>query len=290
MQARDPEEYFRRLADAGVLCRPRERSPGNMVGYALASPEDRNRQGQPVWFSGRRLARDLALPKLLERWRSAPAPAPAVPPAPGERSAIGRGERKAALAEVVAAVSAATSAVRSSGDEDDATVRAVAHAAGDLFAGFGAVTSAAHPPDRWEAADVFDRATRSPDVVQPLRWPPVAEALRSAAWRLTAVRSLTARDSDGAAQLVLALAALAAEIAAWNERRQHFAAAAAADRTAVLLRTEAARDRVTAERPLRPPPQGPTTGPGVQVPADRLSELRTGPNRSHDRAGRRPHR
>jgi len=34
----------------------------------------------PVWFSGRSLARDLSLPKLLERWASAAPPAQPLPP------------------------------------------------------------------------------------------------------------------------------------------------------------------------------------------------------------------
>lgn len=292
VQARDPEEFFRRLADLGVLCRPREWPPGQLVGYALAAPGDDNAQGLPVWFSGRRLARDLALPKLLDRWRSAPAPPAVVAPAAGERSLVGRGERKQALAEAGAAVTAAAAAVRGG---DGPTVHAVAHAAGDLFTGFGVVASASYPPAPWEPADVFDRATRSPGVVQPLRWPPVAEALRSAAWRLTAVRSLTSRDSDGAAQLVLALAVLAVEIAAWNEQQRHLGAAAAADRTAALLHAGPAGQRVTVRAPLvpTPPVRRPARGVparGAPPPVGRSGEPRDDRSRSEVRPGRRPHR
>ena len=75
VQAHDPEQFFRRLADLGVLVRPHEWPSGQLVGYAVAAPGDETAEGLPVWYSGRGLSRDLALPQLLQRWVSAAAPA-----------------------------------------------------------------------------------------------------------------------------------------------------------------------------------------------------------------------
>ena len=235
VQAQDPEDFFRRLADLGASVRPKELPPGQLVGYAVAAPGDETSEGMPVWFSGRSLARDLALPKLLARWASA-TPQESIPPAPGERSQIGRTERETAVAEAVAAVEQATTAVASG---ERAVVASVAHAAGDMLSAVCTVTERGRgvAPVPWAAADVFDRAARTPGQGQPNRWEPVASQLRSAAWRLVAVRAVTGKTGDsGVGQLVLALAALAAEIAAFREQQHCVAQAGAARRSAQLLR------------------------------------------------------
>ena len=233
VQAQDPEEFFRRLADLGVLVRPREAPPGHLVGYAVAAPGDVNAEGQPVWFGGRRLAPDLSLPALRARWRSAePAPDP-IPPAPHEYAMVGRAERAAAVQQAADAARDATGALGG-----DASVGpAVAHATADLLAALCAVTGRSTTPVPWAASDEFDRAARTPVLRQPRRWPPVAGELRRAAWRLAAARSVTrGRDDDpGTAELMVAVALLIAEIAAYHEQRRHLAQAVAARRTARVL-------------------------------------------------------
>lgn len=42
-----------------------------MTGYAVAWPGDRDAAGHPVWYGGGKLAADLSLPKLLQRWQPA---------------------------------------------------------------------------------------------------------------------------------------------------------------------------------------------------------------------------
>ena len=62
-------EFVRLLRDAGLAARPRyDRIGGNrVVGYAVAEqPSD---GGVAVFFGGGKLARDLSLPVLRERWR-----------------------------------------------------------------------------------------------------------------------------------------------------------------------------------------------------------------------------
>lgn len=235
VQAQDPEDFFRRLADLGALVRPKELPPGQLVGYSIAARGDETAEGLPVWFSGRRLARDLALPQLLRRWASAPAPT-VIPPAVEERSQVGREEREAAIAEAISAVEHAGAAIAAG---ERAAVPSIAHAAGDMLSAVCAVTERGRgvTPVPWAAADVFDRAARSPQIGQPRRWEPVASQLRTAAWRLIAVRAVTGRSGEaGMGQLVLALAALAAEIAAFREQERCIAQSSAARRSAQLLR------------------------------------------------------
>ena len=62
-------EFVRFLRDAGLAARPRyDRVGGHrVVGYAVA--EEPSDGGVAVFFGGGKLARDLSLPALRERWR-----------------------------------------------------------------------------------------------------------------------------------------------------------------------------------------------------------------------------
>lgn len=261
VQARDPDEFFRRLNDLGVRYQVRESPQGQVCGYVVADPDDLDARGEPIWFGGRRsLARDLSLPQLLKRWKSAPPPPSPVPPTPGERAAVGRGERGAALQDATEAGQAAAVALRTA---DEETAAAIGHATGDLLTAVGALTRPGRPLEPWEPAELFDRATRRPGVGQPApstatfeasdegRWPSVAAQLRTAAWRLVAVRTLTARDSAGHAELLVALTALLAELAAWHEQRRQSAHALASQNAGTSLRSS------MAGRPWTPPPHAP---------------------------------
>ncbi|GAA1204620.1 relaxase/mobilization nuclease domain-containing protein [Pseudonocardia alaniniphila] len=279
VQARDPEQFFRRLFDLGVRVRPRARHAGQLAGYSVAAPGDETAEGLPVWYSGRALSPDLSLPQLLKRWASAPPPGPPIAPAPGERSQVGRAELEAAAGDALAALEQATSTV-AAGEDDE--VPGIAHAAGDMFTAVGAVTQhGGHgqmvPRD---AADLFDRASRTPMVGQPDRLSPVAAALRTAAWRLVAVRSLSGRtgqDSAGA-QLVLALAALVAEIAAYRERQGCVVQASSARRSAQILRASRGAGRASGAADGR---LGRGDGPGRRP----VSTPRPAPTVVHPRPG-----
>ena len=225
-------------------------------------PDDLNADGRPVWFGGRRLAPDLSLPALRARWRSAvPAPDP-IPPGPHEYAMVGRAERAAAVHQATAAARDATGALGG----DPRAGSAVAHATADLLAALCAVTRRSTNPVPPVVSDEFDRAARTPDLrhlSQPGRWPPVAGELRRAAWRLAAARSVTrGRDDDpGMAELMVAVAALIAEIAAYHEQRRHLAQAAAARRAGrVLPRPTSSGGAGRGTGPSRPPPS--RSGPG----------------------------
>ncbi|HUK72618.1 MAG TPA: hypothetical protein VLW50_28285 [Streptosporangiaceae bacterium] len=72
--ARTEEEFFARLAHAGVLVRRRysTRNAGEVTGYAVGLPQHTDTDGQTVWYGGGKLAADLTLPKLRTRWAGPP--------------------------------------------------------------------------------------------------------------------------------------------------------------------------------------------------------------------------
>lgn len=60
--AADEDEFFRRLTEVGLRLEKRIAPSGDTIGYKVALPGDRNRDGQPVWFPGSKLAPDLSCP------------------------------------------------------------------------------------------------------------------------------------------------------------------------------------------------------------------------------------
>ncbi|MFI6515479.1 relaxase/mobilization nuclease domain-containing protein [Spirillospora sp. NPDC050679] len=69
-------DFFARLENDGVLVHRRLGRHGSdqATGYAVALPDDRNAAGRPVWFGGGKLAADLTLPRLRQRWSPAAGP------------------------------------------------------------------------------------------------------------------------------------------------------------------------------------------------------------------------
>jgi hypothetical protein len=249
VQARDQGAYFAKLGDLGVMSRVRLSPAGEPVGYSLATAGDVNAAGEPVWYGGGSLAKDLTLPKLGARWASAQARTP-IPPAAGELSAVGRAERSAAVTEAVSAMEHASAAL-AAGERAEAP--GIVHAVEDMVNAVSIVGEKDRPVAwRSRAADRYQRAARSSGTGQPTTWGPVAADLRSAAWRLAAIRALvpSRRDDGGAGALVVALSALIGEVAAYHEQRQCLAQAHAA---------RAARD-VLSRPPDRPTPSTTSTG------------------------------
>lgn len=270
VRAGDPEQFAQRLADQGVLVRPRLGAGGEWVGYKVAAARDVTAAGSPVWYGGRSLAPDLSLPRLLQRWESAPPPAGPIPPEPAEFSRVGRAERTAALLEATTAIEACTAAGAAGGLGPD-----VVHAAGDMASAVCTVTAGTSVAVPWTAADVLDRATRTGWVVQPTRWSATAQQLRSAAWRLAASR-VGRNDSGGAAALVVALAALVAEIAAYHSQHQRWAQAAAAGDSADHIAGVIASTAHGTPRPSLGPSPGPSLSP-VPRPTPAARRATAGP-------------
>jgi len=65
--AKDLEEFFNLLADAGLQVETRTLPSGDLGGYKVALSDD----GTPIWFSGSSLATDLSLPQIRQRLAAA---------------------------------------------------------------------------------------------------------------------------------------------------------------------------------------------------------------------------
>lgn len=225
-------EFFDRLASAGLLVHKRVAPSGDLLGYKVALPDDRNKDGEPVFYPGARLAPDLSLPRIRERWTAtaspgqdgegvtADAPLRAVPgPATARR----------------AATTAAWQAVLIFDDNgDDSVISAHIAAAGEVLDAL-AKTSAAHTrKELGQAASAFERASRSH--VRAARGHD--RALRQAARDLVHGGPALGRGEDGASTAMLIDMAffLVTAAAAWHGRKEHAQQAAAALQAAEHLR------------------------------------------------------
>ncbi|MFJ2115732.1 relaxase/mobilization nuclease domain-containing protein [Streptomyces sp. NPDC087850] len=224
-------EFFERLASAGLLVHKRAAPSGDLLGYKVALPDDRNKDGEPVFYPGARLAPDLSLPRIRERWTtmvspaedgegiSADAPLRSVPgPASARRTAT----------------TAAWQAVLVFDGDDDGVISAHIAAAGEVLDAL-AKTSAAHTRKQLgEAASAFERASRSH--VRAARGHD--RALRQAARDLVHGGPALGRGEDGASTAMLIDMAffLVTAAAAWHGRKEHAQQAAAALQAAEHLR------------------------------------------------------
>ncbi|MFG2875137.1 relaxase/mobilization nuclease domain-containing protein [Streptomyces sp. NPDC048337] len=225
-------EFFDRLASAGLLVRRRSAPSGDTLGYTVALPEDRNKDGLPVFYSGSKLAPDLSLPRIRERWTGTPTQPTAVPasgPASARRRATG------ALWQAVLLIDHGA----------DGTVAAQIAAAGEVLDAL-AKTSAAHTRHQLsQAATAFERAARSH--VRAERGHD--RALRQAARDLIHSGPALGRGEDGATTaMVIDMAFFLATAAAnWHARKHHAQQAAAALQAAEHLR---AAYEATAAQPM----------------------------------------
>ncbi|MGJ7878062.1 relaxase/mobilization nuclease domain-containing protein [Streptomyces rochei] len=239
--ATSEEEFFDRLAAAGVLIRKRVAPSGDLLGYKVALPDDRNDDQEPVIYAGSTLSPDLSLPRIRERWSGEP-PSQSVD-TPSERT-TGTAPNAPAAARRRAAT-AAWQAVLVIDHGEDAVVAAQIAAAGEVLDAL-AKTSAAHTrTELREAAFAFERATRSH--VKAKRGHD--RALRQAARDLVYSGPALGRGEDGATTAMLIDMAffLVTAAAHWHAKKEHAQQAAAAREAAEHLR---AAYRAAAEIPL----------------------------------------
>ncbi|MFF5837757.1 relaxase/mobilization nuclease domain-containing protein [[Kitasatospora] papulosa] len=225
--ARSEEEFFDRLASAGLLIRKREAPSGDLLGYKVALPDDRNKNGEPVFYPGARLAPDLSLPRIRERWSvdsdktgSLDSPGSASPNSPSAA------RRRTATAAWVA--------IGVVEDGDDAVAAAYVAATGEVLDAL-AKTSAAHTRSELrDAANAFERASRSH--IRAVRGHD--RALRQAARDLVHGGPALGRGEDGAstAMVIDMLFFLVTAAAHWHARKGHAQQAEAASRAAEHLR------------------------------------------------------
>lgn len=230
--ATSEEEFFDRLAAAGLLIRKRIAPSGDLLGYKVALPGDRNGEKEPVFYAGSTLAPDLSLPRIRECWTL---------PAEAAASADGSRLEEPALPDVTGPAfarrraSAATwQALLVIDHGDDGAAAAQIAAAGEILDAL-AKTSAAHTrTELREAAFAFERASRSH--VRAVRGHD--RALRQAARDLVHSGPALGRGEDGATTAMLIDMAFFLAIAAanWHARKHHGQQAAAARQAAEHLR------------------------------------------------------
>ncbi|MGI5205825.1 relaxase/mobilization nuclease domain-containing protein [Spirillospora sp. CA-108201] len=252
--AEDEDDFFTALEHAGVLVKTREspRTPGEITGYAVALPHHTNQEGQPVWFSGGRLAANLTLPKLRHRW-TAPQGSKRFERPSFNRGELTHQERSAAYQEAARAAATATWQMR---HIQDPAVRAdLAAAAADVLNVTAAITG---NRGLAAAADFYDRAAREPYGYQPPSTPYGAN-LRTVA-RGLALSEINARRGQRPSpvgillHLIVQLAAFVETIAEFRQQQRRLAQAAAARRAASQL-TSLGRSTPRPNTPTLPSPQ-----------------------------------
>ncbi|MDX2675943.1 relaxase/mobilization nuclease domain-containing protein [Streptomyces sp. NY05-11A] len=235
--AMSEEEFFDRLASAGLLIRKRVAPSGDLLGYTVALPDDRNGDKEPAFYAGSTLAPDLSLPRIRKRFSRSPLGQKTDTPSVEAPSGPANARRRAAAATWQAVLVIDHGA--------DAQVAAHIAAAGEVLDAL-ARTSAAHTRAQLrEAAFVFERATRSH--VQAERGHD--RALRRAARDLVRSGPALGRGEDGAttAMAIDMLFFLVTAAAHWHAKKNHAQQAAAAQEAAEHLR---AAYRAAADIPL----------------------------------------
>ncbi|ELS55814.1 relaxase/mobilization nuclease domain-containing protein [Streptomyces viridochromogenes] len=225
---RSEGEFFDRLTAAGVLVETRVAPSGDLLGYKVALTDDLNKDGVPVFYPGSKLAPDLSLPRIRERWSgdAAGRDPDTDPSADSARVTPSTARRQA--------TSASWQAVLIIDQGDDGQISAVIAAYGEVLDAL-AKTSAAHTRrELQEAAWAFERASRSHIRAERGH----DRALRQAARDLVHGGPALGRGQDGATTAMLIDMAIFFVLAAahWHAKKEHAQQAAAARQAAEHLR------------------------------------------------------
>ncbi|CAL9677749.1 hypothetical protein SUDANB105_08060 (plasmid) [Streptomyces sp. enrichment culture] len=239
-------DFFARLSASGVRVKQRIAPDGTVTGYSVALPGDRDGVQQPVWFSGTRLAPDLSLPRVRERWHGSAAV-----------SAISAAEM---WQEAERRVRAAADQLGAGGLHEGAGDVA---ALGDLIV-VAAVISPRLVRDRMrQAAHEFERASRAPG---DRRLEGEARGLYRESAQLLTQSAAAAGRNDTAAALGFMLALVQAVEASrrWHQAQEHRAQAEASGRAGRLLREAVeVTAGVSAAREFRSRPKRAAVRPGA---------------------------
>ncbi|MFD7517497.1 relaxase/mobilization nuclease domain-containing protein [Streptomyces niveus] len=222
--ATSESEFFGRLAAEGLVVRQRLAPSGDLLGYKVALPDDVNKEGQPVFYPGSKLAPDLSLPRIRERWSAGQ---------PDQGTSL-RTSADGPSAARRRTTSAAWSAIMLIEDGDDGAAAAVIAAAGEVLDAL-ATTSADHTRrELRDAASAFERASRSH--IRAARGHD--RALRQAARDLIHSGPALGQGEDGAttAMAIDMLFFLVTTAVHWHAKKNHAQQAAAARQAGEHLR------------------------------------------------------
>ncbi|RYJ30702.1 hypothetical protein CU044_1045 [Streptomyces sp. L-9-10] len=225
----DETEFFDRLTAAGLLIRTRTAPSGDLLGYKVALPDDRNHDGEPVFYAGSTLAPDLSLPKIRKRWTTSAPEAErdpdvsAGPRWPGPAGA--RRRASTAMWQALLVIDHGT----------DEQIAARINGVGEVLDALATTSAAPTRSELRQAAFVFERATRSHTRAERGH----DRALRQAARELVRSGPVLGDGEDGATTAMVIDMAFFLITAAvhWHAKKNHAQQAAAARQSAEHLRT-----------------------------------------------------
>ncbi|MFE4173260.1 relaxase/mobilization nuclease domain-containing protein [Streptomyces sp. NPDC056909] len=199
-----PEEFLYLLSHTeGVLTEVQYFPSGGIRGYKIALEGDTNAAGQPIWFSGSTLAPDLSFPQVRERLT---ATAPQATPQTGDRHRPNPWHQATAAAERIP---------HHLDQADDPAAQAHLAAFGEALDALPLIAPAAIRPQLRQAADAFERATRSRIHADHHH----ARALRGAVRAM--LRQPTTGDGTGLAMLLDAAVLVVMAAIRWHDLRHH---------------------------------------------------------------------
>ncbi|MDX3656261.1 hypothetical protein PV646_02975 [Streptomyces sp. ID05-26A] len=259
---------------------------GSLTGYRVAASGDWSTTSPDgrVWYGGGSLAHDLSAPKLTNRWAATSAAA-----GPDDELAGARRDANDLLARATQATENARSHLAALLDASDTSTGGggdgITHAAADMLIAVATTIDRPTPGALTEAAAAYEWAATAPHRVQPVQWSQAAVELRTAARALlkAGILSKRASTSVAAVALLVALAGLLAQTAAWRQQAGQTRQAAAAQRAADLVNIDGGtweHNSVRAPRHATGTPT-PNTTPGLQ-PDQRRTTRQRPPRRGHD--------
>ncbi|MER7049928.1 relaxase/mobilization nuclease domain-containing protein [Streptomyces jumonjinensis] len=218
--AQSEDEFFTRLQRSGLRVSKKTADDGSMLGYSVALPGDRTGAGRAVWFSGSRLAPDLSLPRIRERWTGTPAGALL-------ESAGPVATRAAAWQAAAEHVHQAAAILGQSGNAASAGEMV---ALSDLLTTYATQAPAEVRQQLRDAARTFERAGRAPTSRQMTT--DAHRHLRTATQLVAMSASLGVSGGEAAAAITILVAVALAVVAA---QRLHQAAQHRAQEEAAAL-------------------------------------------------------
>ncbi|MFE4539654.1 relaxase/mobilization nuclease domain-containing protein [Streptomyces scopuliridis] len=210
-------DFFERLTAAGLRVKRRVAPDGNVTGYSVALPGDRDGVQKPVWFPGTRLAPDLSLPRVRERW-SGPPVNHAAAPADAWRTAAEK-------------VRAAAGQLGAGGLHQGAGDVA---ALGDLIVTAAVVSPYLVRSQMRKAAYEYERASRAPAARQ-MEGQARGLYRESAQVLARSMSSVGRNDTVAALGFLLALVTAVEASRRWHQAQEHRVQAEAAGRAGRLL-------------------------------------------------------
>jgi hypothetical protein len=226
----DEGDFFTRLTHdrmVTVRLRESERNPGQITGYAVHLTGDTAADDEPIFYGGGRLAADLSLTRLRQRWQ------PDTTLAGTDRRARQLRPIPAEIYQRAAALITDTTGYLTGNPEATAGIGA---AAADVLTALAATWEGTTGGPLTRAAELFDRATHEPTSRHTAIAGTPGYTLRAVARILAAAGSRREQNELHAMlQLVGAVARVADAVADLRDAQQRLHQADAARQTAAVL-------------------------------------------------------